>query len=375
MSILVAILGFNLLVIVHELGHFLFARAAGMRVEKFSIGFGPPILRMTGKTGTVYQWATFPIGGYVAVTGQAERAQADHADSYQSKSLLARAAMVSAGPLFNFGLAALLYIGLFGTTNAIYFEGAPEGTTMVLEAQEPAASAGLQPYDTIERIDGKFMQSRADVLRAVGKGKGRPIEIVVARPPAGTRPIWETQALNGQAGAPEGLQLSVPKAEADWPRVTLTITPRDTPAGPKLGVLLDYARFGFDGWGQSALYGARQVGAVSQKMLQGIAKAIKGEGEAKLGGPVKITEIGADTYKRGKAWFLSFLAFLSINLGLLNLLPLPALDGGRLVFLLIEAIARKPVSARTESYIHGFGMLLLLGLIVVVTASDVLSLF
>ncbi|MCA9544148.1 MAG: site-2 protease family protein [Myxococcales bacterium] len=373
MSILVAILGFNLLIVIHELGHYLFARWAGMRVLKFSIGVGPAILRAESAGGTVYQIGAFPVGGYVQVAGMGTHDRHERG-SYADKSLSARTAVVLAGPLFNFLFAAGVYAALFAGTSAIYYESRPQGTPTVRAVEEPAASAGLKPYDTIVAINGRPTQSMRDILKAVGASEGRALVVDVIRSPDGSPPPRTVKPID-MKDVPEGLVMAWPDPPADWPRARVSITPKRSKKGWQLGVSLELARFGVQGAGNLALFSLREVGALSTRMLEGLGRVLRGKEEVELGGPVKITEMGADTFQRGPGWFFQFLAFLSVNLAFLNLLPLPALDGGRLMFLAVEAVARKPVNRRTEAIVHGVGVLLLFGLIIIVTVGDIASFF
>ena len=375
MSILVAILGFNVLILVHELGHFLLARLSGMRVLKFSVGFGPAIVRFTRGT-TIYQIAAFPVGGYVQIDGLGPGERGDDPVNFHNRPMWGRVATVLAGPVFNLAFAAIVYVFLFGTASSIYLGGRSEGTPLVRDVAAPAQQAGVLPGDLIERVGDRPVRSMGELLAAVGASEGAAVEVVVARPPAGESVRYEILPLDAHdSGRYAGIQMYWPRAEASWPRLTLTVTPEKTAKGYKLGVMVDYARFGAESWLVAGGAAVRETGALSLGLVRAIGRAFKGEEEVKLASAVKITEMGADTFQRGPTWFFQFLAFLSINLALVNLLPLPALDGGRLAFLLVEAVARRPINRRTEALIHGVGMLLLLGLIVLVTASDILSYF
>lgn len=379
MSILVAILGFNLLIVVHELGHFLLARASGMRVLVFSIGFGPAILKVN-RGGTVYQLAALPLGGYVRIHGQGPDERDERPDNFHARPWLARFATVAAGPFFNLLLAALIYVFLFAQATSISLDGQPEGSTLIRSVQGAAVEATLQPGDLIEALNETPVRSHVQLAVALGQApKGQPVSLRVVRPPEGQsvpfvgEPVSAYPGFEGARYA--GVQLYRPKAPEGWARREVQVQPEAGPKGPRLGVGLEYARFGTEGLGQSLWVGSQEAYALSRALLQKLHKAMRGEEKVQLASAVKITEIGADTFERGPIWFVQFLAFLSINLGLLNLLPLPALDGGRLLFLIIEVVARRPVSRRVEGIVHAVGMLFLLGMVLIVLAGDILSYF
>ncbi|MEZ4464424.1 MAG: site-2 protease family protein [bacterium] len=173
----------------------------------------------------------------------------------------------------------------------------------------------------------------------------------------------------------EGLQIAVPRAPPDARRLVVAVQPEKSARGWRIGVSPELARFGADGFGAAVRFAGTETWSVIHAMLSFVGRALKGEEEVQVASVVKITQVGADTVSRGWEWFFNLLALLSINLGFLNLLPLPALDGGRLVFVAYEAIAGKPAPQRVEGFIHATGMVLLMGLILVVTARDILDLF
>ncbi len=366
MAIIVAILGLNLLVVVHEFGHYLVARACGMRVLRFSIGFGPAIVSVQ-RGECVWQLAAFPVGGFVQVAGWGSHADDHEPGSYLSRPLWQRALMVLAGPGFNFAFAALVYIYLLGSSNALLFEGGARGTTVPRAVAGAAAKAGLRPFDVIESVDGVKVHFFGELKRAVSKSAGEPMKLRVARSPDGQRPPWTRRDMG------EGLVFLYPEAPESWKRETIEVRAERTKKGLQLGVTPDLARYGATG--SMIVYHAtaeslRACGLILHKLNE----ALWGREELQVASVVKITEVTADSVKVGSDWFLTLLALLSVNLALLNLLPLPALDGGRLLFVAMEAIARRPVPRRVENLIHAVGMLVLLGLIAVVMAKEILEL-
>ncbi len=308
MSLIIAILGFNVLVIVHELGHYLIARLTGMTVLKFSIGFGPAIIRYH-RGGTVFQFSAIPVGGYVQIAGltsegdrlNQELGLPSDPGSYLAKSLWKRFAMVAAGPVFNFGFAALIYVYLFSSFSALSFGGFRQRAPMNVarEVSGAAAEAGLRPYDTIVRIDGEEIQSFQDIRRATGASEGRAMEVVIKRPPKGERPAYVRRSRDHVA---EGLVVALPKPDPDWPELTLTITARKTERGLLLGFVPDMARFGAEGFGRSVQFAVDESWSSMTLMFRMFGRILKGEEKAEVHSVVKITRMGADSVDLGLEW-------------------------------------------------------------------------
>lgn len=369
MSVLIAFLGFNVLVLVHELGHYLVARWSGMRVQVFSIGFGPAVIRFKGAE-TVYQIAAIPLGGYVKVVGLNDQDRSP--GSYLTRPLWQRALMVSAGPLANFAFAAVLYAYLFGSFNALSYGWNRSPTTVVRQVQGAAAEAGLLPFDVIEQINGQPVVHFDQLRKATGESGGAPMTLLVARSPDGQPPPYERRDAGKYV---PGLVIAVPQAPADWPRVEVTITPTETKDGLLLGVAPDFARYGAVDWWAATRIAAAETWAIADLTLRQVGKLLQGDEKTQVVSVVKITAVGADRVKMGSEWFLALLAIISINLGLLNLLPIPLLDGGRLMFLGIEAISRKPVPRPLELTVNAVTFVLLMGFAVFVVGRDVVNLF
>ena len=356
MDILLAIVALSLLIIVHEFGHYICAVATGMKVDRFSIfGIGPVILRLGTWRGTEFVLSAIPFGAYVHIVGM----EADDAPSvaeggkpgetydfdpndptlYRNRPVWARMLAILGGPAANYVAA----IAIMFTTLAVVGDSVPMAMRVDALVEETAKASGLQPGDKLLKIaDTDVTGARADdkVVAVNGQHKGETVAIVVDR---GGAPQTVQVPLSAQGMM--GIQMSPAETES-----------RTLPVGAaaKAAVTWPYQ--------------------VSVKQLTALKKWITGEVEGKMSGPVGIVREIAKSAERGFAAFLLFAAFISTLLGLFNLLPLPALDGGRFVFLLWEAIARRPANRRVEEMVHGIGMLALLGLILYVTVfNDLLN--
>ena len=375
MSAVVALLGFQLLVFVHELGHFLVARATGMRVLRFSVGFGPALLRVTHR-GTVYSLGLLPFGGVVQVAGLnvsgGPGAEPEPGD-FGTRRLWQRAAMVLAGPLFNIGFAALLALVAFLGFKAMRYDGRPLATMVLAEVEGPAAAAGLRPGDAIVGVDGEVVNRLRELNDRVGAAEGRPLRLDVRRPPPGAERPYSVLPYDAER-AP-GLLVSIPVVGDDWTAEEIVITPSLTARGWRLGIRPQLARFGTDGVGSALEYAGRSTWALNALFLESLGRMFRGEEKAEVSGIVKLVSVGADLISLGLSdWFLDLLILISINLAILNLLPLPALDGGRLMFLLVELVARRPVPRRLEAIVHATGFVLFFGLILVVSGQEIWAL-
>lgn len=334
MAYATTILGLSLLIILHELGHFLVARACGMRVLKFSIGFGPALFkRRIGET--LFQIASVPLGGFVLIDGMgpADDDRVPDARTFRSKPVWMRTAVIFAGPAMNWILAAV-----FISTMAMSV-GYLRATTQLANVvpDQPAAAAGLRAGDRIVSVDGEAIVNWSALVTIIERSADTALQVVVER---------------------EGDQL------------TLTVTPVRQGAVGKIGVEPDQevVRVGLAtgalvGFTAAWEYTHRQVG-----MLWGM---LRGKQKGQLSGPVGIVKMVSAQAERGIRWLIQTLAWLSVTLAILNLAPIPALDGGRLVFLTLETIRGRPVDERLEGLVHGVGFLLLFGVLILVTMRDI----
>jgi regulator of sigma E protease len=334
-SILVAVLALALLIVIHEGGHFLVARLCGMRVERFSIGFGNPIVSFK-KGDTVYQIAPIPLGGFVQITGLNPHEEFDHKDPYvyPNRPRWQRLAVLLAGPGANYLTACLIALGIFigwgKLTERTKIEEVIKGSA--------AETVGLQPGDVLVEANGKPVSVTAPINTVVRASGGKPVELKVLR--------------NGQP-------------------MTFNITPRKDPASGNLliGIRPGQVRASVP-VAEAAKEALVMPAVTSAHMLQGIVDMITGKQKAEVSGPVGIAREMAKAADRGALDFVQLVMFLSIYLGLFNLLPLPALDGGRALFLAISALRIK-INAKTEATVHMVGLVLLLGVFVVVTFKDI----
>jgi regulator of sigma E protease len=334
-NVLAAIAAFGAMIFFHELGHFLMARRAGVRVHVFALGFGPRIFGW--KRGeTMYALHLLPLGGFVRMEGEDDGGSGG-ADSFRSKSVGARAAIVAAGPLMNLALAVVI-LAVAAATGGVPSGASPRVGT--LESGWPAEEAGLQSGDLIVSIDGTPMTSGEQVIETIHRSAGRQLTIVVRR---GTEEL------------------------------TFTVTPR-------LDEVRGVGRIGFSPeptWTrmppvQAVGWGVQRTGQFVVMLGEAVGRLI-GEGKLldSLGGPVAAGDILAKAAATGVQTFLHITAFLSVVIGVFNLLPIPALDGGRLAFLAVEAVRRRPLDPRREGLVHMVGFALLLLLLVGLTLRDV----
>ena len=328
--VLVAILGLAVLMIVHEAGHLLAARAFGMRVVRFSIGFGPALWRYQARgSETVYQIALIPFLAYVQIAGMNpfEDVDPDDKSSYANASLVGRISAIFAGPLANYLFASVLFFA------ALIIGGKHLLTTTVVPMEGVAKSAQMKRGDTILNIDGVAVTDWDQMRGLISARANKPIDVVVQR---------------GQD------------------HLTLKMTPQLKDGGGKIGVT-PIEKVVPVGMREALSDSVRMPFEVVEELVSGLARIITGKEKPDFKGPVGIVKETSKAAERSTAVFLGFLASLSAYLGGFNLLPFPALDGGRLAFLAYEAVTRRKPNARVEANIHAFGLMLLIALITVVT--------
>jgi regulator of sigma E protease len=336
----------GVLVFVHELGHYLAARWRGIRVEVFSIGFGQALKSWTDRHGTVWKIAWIPLGGYVKMHGQ-ERpedvppevrdAWIAH-ETFHGKEVWSRAIVVAAGPIANFLLAMVIFAGLF------LIAGKPI-TLPVIEEVVPAsaaAQAGLLAKDRIVAIDGQPIRTFDDLQRVVSSHPAQTLKMTVDR-----------------QGADQIIAVTTGSHDVDGKSVGLLGVRGGAVEYEKVGPL------------QAAWGGVSQTWIITRDTLGGLAQMISGtRGTDDLGGPLRIAQLSGQVAQLGIANLILFIGVLSVNLGLINLFPIPVLDGGHLLFYLAEAIRGRPLPARAQEYGFRAGLAVLAGLFVFATWND-----
>ena len=340
----VVVLG--VLVFVHELGHYLAARWRGVHVEAFSIGFGKSIASWTDRLGTVWKVSWLPLGGYVKLHGQERpedaapeaRAAWIPGQTFHEKPVGSRAIVVAAGPIANFLLAAVLFAGLFmvvGRPTALPVVGA-------VIADGAAAQAGLQANDRIESIEGMPTRTFEDIQRIVSANPGKTLQLSVLRD--GAEQMVPVTIGSHEAGGKSSGVLGVRGGAVEYTRV-----------GPLTAIAA----------------GAQQTWDVTAATVAGLGQMLTGNRTTdELSGPLGIAQLSGQVARLGVASLVSFIAVLSVNLGLINLFPIPVLDGGHLLFYLAEALRGRPLPPRLQEYGFRAGFALLAGLFVFATWND-----
>ncbi|MGV3278204.1 RIP metalloprotease RseP [Rickettsiales bacterium LUAb2] len=336
-----------ILVFIHELGHFLFARLAGVKVESFSIGFGKELFGFTDKKGTRWKIAPIPLGGYVKMKGEmvptGQELDSDK-DSFHNKSLLQKSLIVFAGPLFNLLLPIIIFFII-----PLFF-GVPTLKSQIKEVlpNTPAAKI-LQTKDIITKVNGTNISSFAELETIISNSPNQILKLVVLR---------NNNIINVQVKAAEKV--------IDNKKIGFIGVAADTSAVTyKKHGITESIKISFDLYKHTLfniLYGFKQL-------FTGHVKS------GDIGGPIKIAELSGSMIKSGVSSWLFFLAALSINLAIVNLIPIPALDGGHLFLYLIQAITRKSIPYKLQNNLVMGGFALLLLLIVAITFHDVLGLF
>ncbi len=345
-------------VFVHEYGHYWVARLCGIRIESFSIGFGPKLFGWTDKHGTVWQVACLPLGGYVKMYGDADASSRPGEEvktmtdeekkvSFHHQNVNKRLAVVSAGPIANYIFAIVVLAALFMA------QGQPFSPPVVgaLVENGVAARAGFQTGDKILSIDGHNVARFEDIKRMIGMNSGVPVPIVVAR------------------------------AETS---LTLTVTPEITVQKDRFGGEHKLGRIGivsdkvdYKKWPplQALEKATVEAWTMSVDTLKAVGQIVMGvRGSEEIGGPLRIAEMSGNIAKDGAVSLIWFVAIISLNLGLINLFPIPLLDGGHILFFAFEKFLGRPLSDKTQEVGMRLGLTFVVTLMVLATWNDLVHL-
>jgi regulator of sigma E protease len=350
-NIFAFIIVLGVLIFFHEFGHFLIARLFGVGVEKFSLGFGP---RLIGKKIgiTDYRLSAIPLGGYVKMVGEEPDAEIDPADlplSFTHKPVVQRMLIVAAGPVFNILLAVLIFFGIFWASGTFIMKPSIGS----VRAGSPAAAAGLMKGDLITVINGIQINSWDEMAEIINASEGHTLSLSVRRQESTLDFSIAPEKMPTQNIFGEEIQRHVIGIEASRESYSKEMNP-------------------FEAFTESL----RQSYRVIELMVVIIAKLIKGDiSTDTLGGPIMIAQMAGDSAKAGVGSLIFFIALISINLAIINLLPIPVLDGGHLLFFLIEAIKGSPVSIKVREVAQQVGLFILILLMILVFYNDIHRIF
>lgn len=344
-DIIVFVLILLALILVHEWGHFAAARRAGMKVEEFGFGF-PPRLLAFKRGGTVFSLNALPIGGFVRIFGE-NQAENKQPGSFASKSLGARTGVIAAGVVMNFLFAAALFAAGYmtvGLPQEVSDEQAKAAGASIqimgVQAKSPAEAAGLKPGDIIIGLDEVAPQAIEEIQSYIKSRAGATVHLEVKR----------------------GHEI-----------IARDLVPRANPApteGPT-GILLGYAAIIKYSWYEALWAGIRLAFGILAMIAVWLYELVRGAAPADVAGPVGIAMLTFQLKALGLPYLIRFAGLLSVNLAVINILPLPALDGGRLAFLGLEKLFGRPVSPRLENLVHAVGFALLILFMVLITARDI----
>ena len=350
----------TIIVFFHEMGHFLIGRLCGIKALAFSIGFGPEIVGFTDRSGTRWKLSAIPLGGYVRFLGDENAASVpdataladmdadDRAAAFPAQNVWRRAATVAAGPMANFILAIVIFAGV------TYVDGRVVGDPVVAQVRtgSPAEQAGFEPGDMVVAADGERIRYFSDLQRYVSTRPDTPIDMTVER---------------------------------DGQPLHLTVTPREEVQKdgfgnsftmPVIGLVANDEGSAFRlqemSFGQSVGYGFSQTWYVTSRTVEFLAQVVTGRQSAdQIGGPIRIAQVSGQVSTIGFGPLLNLAALLSVSIGLLNLLPIPMLDGGHLLFYAFEAARGRPLSERVQEIGFRIGLALVMMLMVFAFWNDI----
>ena len=336
-TILAAIVLFGVLITVHELGHFLAAKGTGMLVTEFSIGFGPKLIQK--KVGeTLYSLRLCPLGGYNRIAGM-EPGEAVTPRGFNGRPLWARMLVILAGPFMNFLLPFLLFFGIFAVSGLTL----PVNKPVVGSLMEgyPGAAAGLQAGDRLVSINGRKLEKWNDINSLVQENGPKTGKVVIRR---------------------------------DGREMTLTLQPRFDGESKRflIGVRPPLEHRQLSLW-ESLKTAGLAVGKTTVAMVDGLRKMITGKVRADIAGPIGVAHMAGDVAAQGAVPYLEFMAFLSLNLAVLNLVPIPALDGGQFLVLVVEGLLGHALAPKAKEIIQMIGVACIVALTIFATMHDLLQ--
>jgi len=348
-AIISALIGLGILIVIHELGHFLVAKLSGVGVLTFSVGFGPKLwVRKVAETE--YALSAFPLGGYVKMVGEDPEAEVQEVDihrSFSHQSLLKRTAIVAAGPLFNLFLAVAVFVWIFMA------HGIPTLTTTVggVDRESPAARAGIQKGDKIIAVDGWEVNKWEDLSTRIKESQGKPLRVRLHR-------VNREMDIVVQPAKRESRNIFNERIDISDIGVASEVVIE------KINPLLAVGK---------AFY---KTGEYSILTLAALYKMVKGEVSPRnLGGPLLIAQMAGQQASEGFTSFFFFVAILSVNLGVLNFLPIPVLDGGHLLFFLFEWVLGRPVELRHRERAQQIGVFILILIMIYAFYNDITRFF
>jgi len=363
-SVLPFLFVLTIVVFFHELGHFLVARWCGVRVLVFSVGFGPELFGFNDRHGTRWKLSAVPLGGYVKFFGDENAAsvpdqtatavmtESERHESFHHQPVRSRAAIVAAGPIANFILAIVIFTAVF----MVYGKQSTTARVDTVQPESAAAAAGFKPGDVVVEINGRKITNFADMQRIVGVSAGQTLEVTVDR--ASNRVVLKaTPALR-----------EIKDNFGNVHRLgVLGISRSNAP---------DEVRVEKVGPVDALILGADKTWFVVEQTMSYLGRMIAGRESAdQLGGPIRIAQVSGQVATLGFGPILDLAAVLSVSIGLLNLFPIPLLDGGHLLFYLIEAVRGRPLSEKAQEMGFRIGLAFVLMLMVFATFNDIMHLW
>lgn len=340
LTLAAAIFVLGILVLVHELGHFVTAKMTGMRVDEFSIGFGPVLASMAfGET--LYSLRCIPLGGYNSIAGMLPEENDAGVRGFCERPILSRMIVMLAGAAMNLILPIVIFFGIYATVGVTTVSPEPV-FGKVMEGQ-PAAEAGLLAGDRVLAVDGREVTNWTEFTRLVAAASGSPVTLNIAR------------------GGEQLTATMTPRYNAEEKRMLIGVTSATVRKHP--------------GPVEAAGLAVQQTGNIIHRMLDNLYRVLLELSGQDLAGPIGVAQMAGQVAERGLIPLLNFMAFLSLNLGIVNLIPIPALDGGRVVVLFVEAVRGEPLGTRSLAYLQYVGVAFLLLLMILATKNDVVRVF